>query len=456
VHSDRDGVLWLGTGHGIARVSRTALEAIAEVTRLKRGTNSRAPSIEITTFEISDQGRDVAIARGHQPNAWRSHDGTLWFASTRGVVRVEPQRMRANLVPPTIVIETAIIDGQRVRPTEDRRLKVLPPGAGTLEFHFGAITLLEPQKARHRYRLEGFDADWIDAGTRRIAYYANIPPGRYRFRVQGSNGDGVWNRAGQAMEFELTPHFYQRIWFYLSCWAVLLAFAAWLHHTRLTRIQTRHAATLQERKRLARELHDSFLQGMSGAMMQIRGIRKRLARASDDPTAPTAAVEDLKTLEEMLGVSLAETRQYVWGLREQEPVKDLHVSLGETIARVTSGQTVRWDMKVEGRPFPLPAETAREILRITQEAFTNVVKHARASNVELRLRYERSSLALCVEDDGQGFDPMAPERASGCLGIVGMRERAARIGKLTITSRPGAGTTLRLDITRSSRGNADD
>src|SRR5204862_286999 len=169
-------------------------------------------------------------------------------------------------LPPPVVIERALVDGQ---PADRGATTAFPPGAGNVELHFGAVTLQEPHKALHRYRLEGFDGDWVDAGTRRVANYANIPAGAYRFRVQARNGDGVWNEAGATLAFTLAPHFTSTRPFYALCGLCACALALGIHRARLGRLRARYLAVFAERARVARELHDTLLQGMSAVAMQL-------------------------------------------------------------------------------------------------------------------------------------------------------------------------------------------
>jgi ligand-binding sensor domain-containing protein len=237
---DDEGFVWAGTSRGIIRVSKAALVEV------ERGRRQRA---DLVTFERSDQRHDVSAARVHQPAAWTCKDGRLLFATDQGVVTIDPRRLRANPIPPSVLVQEATVDGRRVHRGERNRF---PPGPGNLELHFAAITMLEPEKAVHRYLLEGFDDHWVDAGTRRVAYYTNIPPGRYRFRVQASNADGLWNEAGDAIEFYLTPHFYRTAWFYALVGLGVLSLGFWFHRSRLVRVRAEALATAAERTRVAR------------------------------------------------------------------------------------------------------------------------------------------------------------------------------------------------------------
>jgi signal transduction histidine kinase len=435
--ADDLGFLWVGTGAGILRIARSSLAAV------ERGTRDQ---LEVLRFDVSDQGREVGATRTHQPSAWKGRDGRLWFATQRGVVSVDPARVRLNTLPPPVRIEEAIVDGRRAgRGT----VTTFPPGSGAMEFHFAAITLLEPQKARHRYLLEGLDRDWIDAGTRRVAYYTNVRPGRYRFRVQGSNGDGVWNEAGAAVALVLAPHFHQTWWFYglvlLGLSGLLLAF----HRMRVAQLHSRYSATVAERTRVARDLHDSLLQGMAAELMRLRGLRKLFSGAIPRPTDAAIAGE-IAEIEEVVAGNIEEGRRFLWDLREgQHRRVDLASALPQLARKLAANTGVEVRVVVEGTAAPVPQHLGRELLLVMQEAVTNALKHGEPREVEVRLRCEGPELSLRITDDGRGFDPAAVAGAeAGHFGLQGMRERAAALGTFQLDSRPGGPTRVEVVVQR--------
>ncbi len=431
--SDQRGYLWAGTGRGILRIDERAL--------LDR---AGPPGRGLVLYDTSGRRRDVAATRTRQPSAVRAHDGSLWFATARGVVRVDPARLRLRQTPPAVRIEAAVLDG---RPVARDGGGVFPPGGGNLEVHFSAITLVEPDKARHRYRLEGYDRDWIDAGNRRLAYYTNLPAGRYRFRVQGSNADGVWNEAGDALAFRLRPHLHQTFWFYALCALGVLGLGLTAHRLQVRGVRKRFLATLAERGRIARELHDSLLQGMAAAAMRLRALRKKLAGASEP-----AVTDELRAVEELVAASIVETRQVVLDLRERSgPTPELGAALSLLARQQTEGTPVRTEVTVEGPARPLAPEVQRELLRIAGEAVKNAVLHAAAGRIDIQLRYAADGLTLSVADDGQGFDP-ARAPAAGHFGLQGLRERAARLGKLALDSAPGRGTRVQVQVSTPYSG----
>jgi signal transduction histidine kinase/streptogramin lyase len=432
--TDDQGFLWMGTSRGLLRFDKQALDQVAH------GLRQRVDPIWLDT---SDERRDVSATRSRQPGAWKSRDGRLWFASDHGVVTIDPRRLHLDTVPPPVWIEDFQVDG---RLAERDAPHAFPPGAGNVEIHFTGVTLLEPTKVAHRYRLDGFDRRWVDAGTRRAAYYTNLPPGTYRFRVQARNVDGVWNEQGDSVELTLAPHLHQRVWFWvlvaLAAGALVLA----VHRARLARVRAQYQAVLAERGRVARELHDSLLQGMSAVAMQIYGLRKRLG-PSAPPRPPETIARELQSIEQVVTAGLEETRRFVWNLREPSVEEPLPVALEKLLERLTEQTGVTRELVVEGGVVRLPADVEGELSRIVQESVTNALKHAEARHIVVRLCYEEGGVQLSISDDGRGFDlDQAPGAGAGHFGLVGIRERAARLGKLTVESRPGQGTRIAVTV----------
>jgi signal transduction histidine kinase len=233
------------------------------------------------------------------------------------------------------------------------------------------------------------------------------------------------------------------VWFYSLCGVGVLGLAMWLYQRRVARLRTQYMAVFAERSRLARELHDSLLQAMSAVAMQLRGVRKRLA-----PAIGQTAAAELEKIEDVVTVSLEETRRFVWNLREQPTGSgDLGLALDRLAGRLCQGRSVTCDVEVEGTPVHLPHDVQGQLFRIAQEALANALKHAEAQHIQVRLCYEGGRVRLSVADDGRGFDQGSAQGAqAGHFGLVGMRERAERIGSLAIDSRPGAGTRIEVMV----------
>jgi diguanylate cyclase (GGDEF)-like protein len=257
---DDAGYLWMSCNKGIFRVRKGELDDLLE---------GRTASITSEAYGTSDGMRSSECNGNAQPAGWKAKDGTLWFPTTKGAVWIDPKRIRRNEQPPPVTIEEVVIDR---KPYDPAKGVPVPPGRGEIEVHYAGLSLLEPEKVRFRYWLEGFDAGWVEAGPRRVAYYTNIPPGRYRFRVAAANNDGVWNEAGATFRFELEPHFYRAWWFSVLCalGTVLLAGAAYrVHIERLASRERRLQALVSERTRELEQANEmlsrfSYLDAVTG------------------------------------------------------------------------------------------------------------------------------------------------------------------------------------------------
>jgi signal transduction histidine kinase len=294
---------------------------------------------------------------------------------------------------------------------------------------------------RYRYMLEGFDHIWTDAGSRRTAYYTNIPPGTYMFRVQAANNDGLWNTQGAALQFELQPHFYQTIWFYILLAVIAVALVLLLLKRRLLLAQREFSAVLGERNRIAREVHDTLAQGYVGISVQLEVLAELLRQRNVE-----AAARQLDTTRGHVREGLADARQSIWALRSQDSgEKTLPVKVRRETEKA-GGNGLDAVFNVHGAYRPLPPGTEREFLRVAQEAIHNVKRHAGATHLFVQMEYGQAEVALEVRDDGCGF-AAGEERESppGHYGLTGMRERAAAIGgTLDVTSEAGVGTMVRL------------
>jgi signal transduction histidine kinase/ligand-binding sensor domain-containing protein len=422
---DGHGSLWLTFGRGIVRVSENELNDVAD---------GRARQVTAVTFGTSDGMRSTAMVVPGQPTAWRGRDGRLWFATDRGVVVTDPAAMARNSVPPPVVIENVKVDKRAIAPASALESA---PGAGDLEVHYTALSFVAPEKVRFKYRLEGFDGGWVEAGRRRVAFYTNLPPGRYVFRVMACNNAGVWNEAGAALALRLKPHFYQTVWFYGLCGllVVLLFWAGHLYHVREMKAQ--FAAVLADRGRIARDLHDTLAQSVVGISAQLQAIKTLLF------SAPQAAAEHLDLAVEMVRHTLVEVRRSVWDIRSQALENaDLAAALSETARQLSAAAPIRF--QVTGTPRPIPKAIENHLLHIGQEALSNAIKHAEATNIELDLAFEGPRVVLGVRDDGRGFDSERPlGDQQGHFGLIGMRERVQKLGgQLSIRSAPGRGTEV--------------
>ncbi len=428
---DAQGNLWFSSGQGLFRVSKAELRDFA-AGRIKKVTS--------VDYGVRDGMKTRACNVGDQPTAWKTTDGSLMFCSMKGVVVVEPRRLYSSSLIPPVQIEQVLINKQEQLISSDPEM---PLGAGEIEIHYAALSYTSPEKVRFKYKLEGYDKDWVEAGTRRFAYYANLPPGHYSFKVIAGHVDGPWNEVGQAFGFYFKPHFYQTSLFLMLVIATVLLLVALLHRLRVIELRARYSAVLGERNRIALEIHDTLAQNLAGIGLHLDSITML------SPEVPTGLRRHLDQACNLVSYSLSEARRAVGDLRSDElEQRDLAVVLPEIAERMAAGAALEARVQVLGAPRKLKSMTEKNLLRIFQEAMANAVKHASARTIEVELRYDLDYLVLCVRDDGSGFDT---ERviplAVGHYGLTGMRERAERIGgKLTLKSKLGQGTELLVKV----------
>ncbi len=438
---DGRGDLWLAAATGIYRVPLRQLQDYA----LHPGVH-----LDVAAYSIADGMRINECSSGH-PAAVRAPDGSLWFATLRGISVTNPERQQENRLPPPVVIENVTVDDQPATVTairENQQVRV-QPGPSRLALHYAALSFVAPTRVRYRYRLEGFDPQWIDAGARRIAYYTNIPPGSYTFRVLAANNDGVWNQTGASLEVRVLPHLWQTWWFRTLLGFAILFLAYEIYRMRVRNVELRFSAVLAERTRIAREIHDTLAQDIVGIGVQLELVSRLLNSSLD------AARTQLDATRALVKSSLADARSSIWNLRSAAGAAtaadaDLPVRLNRTVAPVASRGGARLRFQVQGTYRAAPGAVEDQLVRIATEAVNNAVHHAAASVIHVTLAYDIRSVQLSVDDDGRGFtyDPSGFAQG-GHFGLRGMQERAAEIGAtLHIDSAPAKGTriSLRADI----------
>ncbi|HLJ11233.1 MAG TPA: two-component regulator propeller domain-containing protein [Planctomycetaceae bacterium] len=429
--------LWMACSRGIFYMHRADLRAFA-AGRLSRLTS--------TPFSPTDAQRTVECQSGVQPAVCKLHGGGIWFSTIHGVIIVDPAHLKRVLPPPAVLVEEAQVNGQDVHPGQ---IPKLPPGRTNVYFRYTALSYASPTRIAFRHKLDGFDKDWIEAGSRREAFYTNLPPGSYRFRVSAANLDGPWSEAEQPVELALQPYFYQTRWF-IPATAASIALAGWLaFRLRVLQVKARWNAVLAERSRIARELHDTLIQGFSGITMQMQGLAARLNRSPER-----------QTLEEIIqdaGSCLRDARRSVGGLRSAsgnsfagDRTAGLAAAVAQAARQLTETRDVRLSLRLAEDPQSVPVEVEYNVLRIAQEAISNAVKHSGARTIEVAMNCTPQLLCLTIRDDGVGFAADNGEHSqSGHYGLVGMRERAAQIhGELSLESQAGRGTTVRLELPR--------
>jgi len=423
--------LLIRTSCGLIEIDHEALEAWW------------ADSKSRVTFNLYDN-LDGARASGtsFHPKISRAPDGRIWFASEGGIQMFDPNHVAQNHVIPPVHIEETVADRTSYEPANGFSL---PPLTRDIEIRYTALSFVAPQKVRFRYRLEGRDLDWQDPGSRRSAFYQDLRPGPYRFRVIACNDDGMWNEVGDSLEFRVKPAWFQTAWFRAS-WITTACLLIWLLYWLRVRyialaIGARFDERLAERTRLARELHDTFLQTVQGSKM----VADDALDADADEIRMRNALEKLSR---WLGQAVDEGRAALHSLRVSTTERN---HLSEALRRATEDHQLPSSMTVAfsviGDARDLHPIVRDEVYRIGYEAIRNAATHSRASRLEIDLRYA-SDMVLRVKDNGLGIDPSISDQGkAGHFGLQGMRERAARIhSKLTILSSTNAGTEVTLVV----------
>ena len=484
IHEDRTGTLWVGAMDGLFRYNRQN-RAFARYTE-----NQGLPSSTIRCILEDGAGRlwlstQKGISRfdpqkitfrnydasdGLQSNefstgCYQGADGEMFFGGTNGLNAFFPENVRDNPYVPPVVITSFRIFNKPVPIGAGSVLKkaipyvssvTLPYRDNVFSFEFAALSYANSHKNHYRYKLENFERAWNEVGSsQRLATYTNLDAGRYVFRVQGSNGDGVWNEEGVSLTIVITPPWWNTAWFRALCAIFVLAllWAAYQWRLRQVRHQFEMALDVRvsERTRIARDLHDTLLQSFHGVLLRLQTVSQLLRER------PMEAQETLDSTIDEVAEAITEGRDAVQGLRESTvQSNDLALAistLGEELATDSTSQRPGFRVAVEGEARDLHPILRDEIYRIAAEALRNAFQHAQARKVEVEIRYDDEQFRLRVRDDGKGIDPAVLSRqgSEGHYGLPGMRERATLIGgKLTVWSEVDAGTEVELWVPASS------
>ena len=452
--------LWLGSNQGVFRVSRRDLKA---------GAGHSSTTVRVTRFTQSDGLETVECASGRQPIAWKARDGRLWFATAKGVSVVDPTRLPFNPIPPPVVLEKLRVEGPLVRewnlaeevargPQGTTALIKLDPGVERVEIQYTALSFVAPERMSFKYRLDGFDRDWVEAGSARLAAYTRLPPGSYQFKVVASNNDGVWNHAGALLTLVVLPHFWETWWFIILTFLSLAGgTAAWVRQIMLGRLRRslerlEHQHALEkERLRISRDMHDAL-----GADLAQIALVTELAASE---TGQTAMVADKMRKAAALAREVSKSVDaMVWAVN---PTKD---SLDQFVAYVcqyaeelleTAGIRFRWEAPASLPSVPLSAELRHNLFLAMKEALNNLVKYSAATTAQVRVSFEPGSLRLEVADDGRGFTPATVVPSGGGNGLKNMRQRLERCGgRAVIESRPGGGTRIEFIVPLNTEASA--
>jgi signal transduction histidine kinase/ligand-binding sensor domain-containing protein len=439
VLEDQQGRVWFGTPQGIFNVAKSALIDCADG-RINRVDCGRLDGLP--TLECSD---------GYQPACWRGSDGRLWFTTVKGVVSVNPTELATNSIPAPVLIEELLVDGEPMT-LNGGRVKI-PPGRKRYEFRYTALSF---EATRFRYQIEGFDPDWIEAGTKRTVQYSRLPAGNYRFRVIACDDKGVWNQKGAVFAFTVQPYFYEQRWFLVLATVLALgsvalfvkSIAAKKYRRELARLEQQHAIE-RDRARIAKDIHDDIGAGLT----QIT-LLSELARREKDRT--TTHLDRISDSARELTRAMDEI---VWAVDPQHDtftgLMDYISAYAEDFLRV-AGIRCRMDLPTVLPEIRIDAELRYNLFLALKETLNNIVKHAHATEVWLRLEIKRDSFSLIVEDNGQGLNAtgsassIGGDRISSGSGLSNLDKRLSSVGgRCRIESRPGRGTRVEMTIQSS-------
>ena len=441
----RNGDLWLSTSLGGVHVPRQ---------ELAHTDAARAATLAYEKFDTLDGMPGEVSGLRPMPTVLEGEDGRIWFEADDRFSSVDPaEKHLKNAIPPEVIIGDVTDDARRREPAASLTLF---PNVRNVAIDYTATSLSIPSRVRFRYRLENFDESWQDVGARRTAYYNRLPPGRYVFHVIAANDDGVWNSRGAAIVLTIPPLVYQTLSFRIVVVALGILLLSALFFVRFRQVTARERKRLEqrledrlsERARIARELHDSLLQGFQGLMFRLQAVRQLLpGRAAEAATFLDSALQ--------LGdQAIVEGRGAVENLRSESfDDRDLATSLGtlgaELRVEIERQPGPQYGLVVEGKPRQLTPLVRDEAYRIVREAVRNAYQHADAQRIETEITFGDADLSIRVRDDGAGIDPqiLARGRRPGHWGLPGMRERSERLGgQLYVWSQKDAGAEIELRI----------
>jgi signal transduction histidine kinase/ligand-binding sensor domain-containing protein len=434
-----NGDVWLNQAAGVAHISAAEINSkLSDQHHLLR----------YQLFDNLDGLQGTATQLSPLPSAILGTDGKIWVGGTEGVSWIDPARIYKNPLPPPVSVQSVIADGRTYQPNAGIEL---PPLSANVAIAYTALSLSIPERVQFRYKLDGVDKEWQDVGTRRTAFYTNLGPDHYTFHVIACNNDGVWNETGAAIGFLVRPAFYQTAWFRLLCVALggACLWLIYLYRVKqvTTQVQQRLGARLQERERIARELHDTLLQGFQGLILRFQAVLKKIPEREP---AHQMMEQTLDRADEVL----LEGRERVRDLRNEGTARnDLANNLARYGEELALDHAARFSLAVVGVPQPIDPTVSSEACSIGREALANAFQHANAANIEAEITYGRTMVRLTICDDGCGLDSETINRGRvGHWGLSGMRERAQTIGaRMAPDAQLGAGTEIDLTIPAKNR-----
>jgi signal transduction histidine kinase len=433
--AEKNGWLWIATSDHILRVKCSALlkQVYAEGDYREFGVTDGLPSVE-------------AIPRS--PSVELDNRGNIWFSLKHGISFLPASAFADPAFPVTMRIEGMLVDGKHVATGDHIRIS---SGRHRLTFEYAGINVSNPEGVRYHYRLADVDSSWSEPTPLREVDFTNIAPGRFEFQVAASNSDGVWSSDAAAIAFEVEPSMLQTRWFQVASLGMLALLALGVYRLRVQQLHRQFniglEARVNERTRIARDLHDTLLQTLHGLMFQFQAVRNLLPRRPDE------AVQSLDDAIDETEKALAESRDAIQGLRSGAIAQDNLVELLKiTMQELTAsadGKAPIFDLIEEGERRSLSAAAKDEICRVALEILRNAFRHSNATRIEAEIRHDNQMLRLRIRDNGRGIDPKVLKEGGrpGHWGLRGIRERAERIGsQVDFWSESGAGTEVQLTV----------
>ena len=432
---DDQGRLWLGSNRGISRVPKAELERVADGT---------LATLTPVVFGKAEGLESLECTGGFCPAGLKTRDGRLWFSTVKGLAIVDPKHLLRDNPPPSVVLEQVRVDGKELSATTTNL--EIGPGVQRFECQYTALNFTAPERIRFRYQLTGFDPDWVEADSRRVAEYSKLTPGQYQFRVVACNADGVWNEQGATLAVSCLPAYWQTVWFRLLCGGAMLGSVGWavrgwaVHRLRqrLTILEQQHALE-KERTRIARDIHDEL-----GALLtEISLLSDHGSKHRGNPATVDA---DFGRISDTARAAVQAADGIVWAVNPRNDslshLANYLVHFAEDFFRLTDIRC-RLDVPSLVPPIPVTAHQRHHLLLATKEACNNVVRHSGATEVWIRLAVTEQEFSIMVEDNGHGFSIEAVPADHD--GLLNLRQRVADLGgRMELQSTPSRGTCVRI------------
>jgi signal transduction histidine kinase len=417
---DSQGFFWAGSAKGISRFRR------ADIEKLLDGKLNRLP---VDVFGQAEGMSSPECMDDFGSPVVRDDQGRLWFATIVGVVMVDPNRLQKNQVLPRGVIQKVVLDLESSRTGPSI---IAPPGTKRFDFHVASNSYIAPDRIRFRYRLLGQETSWSEVPRQEVISYSNLAPGDYTFELSSSNNDGVWANETARLQLSVLPHFYQTRLFYLICFLSLATLLYALYSVRIKLLKEQFSSRLEERlaerTRIARELHDTLLQGLVGIGLQLKALSGKVEGHSD-------ASNLIASVSSQVQDTIIEARRSVWQMRSSYLEDGGLFSALRSLARtMESSSGVPIHVETPEEDFALGSDLETDLMKVIGEALSNALRHSRATEIHITVRKDLELLLTTVLDNGHGFDP-ARAANDGHWGLQGMKERLIKHnGKMEIRS----------------------